>query len=175
MYYELVDQVRQSDPAFQRLLNNVRIGKTTQEDIKLLAERKAATNITSKRDIKSMARGVLLLQEKDRKAVALFPTVREVRKINLTVLKMLCSKNQDKKVRNTFFDAYHLKVYTLNAVDDRSPNATRLCRLRHVHVNISADDRLTGGLEEQLHLAEGYLPTVLIKSKLKQKKLKSVL
>ena len=62
-------------------------------------------------------------------------------------------------------------MYTLNAVDDRSPNATRLCRLRHVHVNISADDRLTGGLEEQLHLAEGYLPTVLFKSKLKQKKI----
>lgn len=48
-----------------------------------------------------------------------------------------------------------LQVYELNAVDSKSPNAARLCRLNDVQVKVSTDERDTGGLDEQIILAEG--------------------
>ena len=81
--------MRQSDPAFRRLLNNVRIGRPTEEDIQLLNERKRATGIVNKRNFRLMGRCLREMQERDPSTIALFPLRRDVRALNYTILDSL--------------------------------------------------------------------------------------
>jgi len=138
-YYELTEQIRQTDPVMRQLLNNVRIGQPTQRDLEVLQARKQATRIVKSNNYKDIARCLLERQKVDARTVALFPTRLEVAAINYSVLRL----------------EHHEEVYKFEARDLKSPNAARLCQLQEIDFKVPTDERDTAGLEEQLILAKG--------------------